>query len=234
MKNMNIWKLLKKILAPKKCYSCKKEWHFFCEDCHYKLLQYEPSCFICNNPSDNFEIHKLCKNDSIYYDKVIIKYHYKWYFVSKMIKDGKYYFKKDVMYDFWEDLYEVLTQNEDIASESIFVAVPLHFLRKMKRWYNQSEVLIESINALAWIWYHKSILSRKKYTRQQSKLSKNKRIDNMKNSFAIGKSYIDIIDKKEIIIVDDVISTGSTVNEMAKILKQNWAKKVTILCIASD
>jgi predicted amidophosphoribosyltransferase len=43
----------------------------------------------------------------------------------------------------------------------------------------------------------------------------------MKNSFAIGKSYIDIIDKKEIIIVDDVISTGSTVNEMAKILKQN-------------
>ena len=231
---MNIWKLLKKILAPKKCYSCKKEWHFFCEDCGYKLFKYESSCFICKNPSENFEIHKNCKNDEIYYDKVIIKYHYKWYFVSKMIKDWKYYFKKDVMYDFWEDLYEILTLNEDLALNSLFLPVPLHFLRKMKRWYNQSEVLIESINTLAWIWYHKSILSRKKRTRQQSKLSKNKRIDNMKNSFTIRKNYIDIIDKKEIIIVDDVISTGSTVNEMAKILKQNGAKKVTILCIASD
>ena len=84
------------------------------------------------------------------------------------------------------------------------------------------------------ITYWKNILKKVKGTRQQSHLSRQEREDNLKNCFKINKNYIDIVDKKNIIIVDDVISTGTTLNEVSRVLKKNWANKVTWLCFASD
>jgi predicted amidophosphoribosyltransferase len=56
----------------------------------------------------------------------------------------------------------------------------------------------------------------------------------LKDCFQINKKKVDIIDKKNIIIVDDVVSTWATLNEIAKQLKLNWANKVIWLCFASD
>jgi len=65
-------------------------------------------------------------------------------------------------------------------------------------------------------------------------LSKQERKINLINSFKIAKNKIDNIDKKTFIIVDDVISTGSTINEISKILKEKGAEKVIWLCVASN
>jgi len=121
-----------------------------------------------------------------------------------------------------------------MAFESIIMPVPLHFLKKWKRWYNQCEVLCESIEKELKVPYCKNILYKKKHTRQQSKLSKEKRLHNLKNSFAIPKNKLDIIDKKQIILVDDVVSTWSTLNEISKLLKNAWAEKVVCICMASN
>ena len=97
----------------------------------------------------------------------------------------------------------------------------MHFLRKLKRGYNHADLLAQSIAKHTQIPYHKYAIMRRKYTRQQSKVSKDIRATNLQNAFSINKKYIDTLDTKTVILVDDVVSTGSTVNEVAKLLKQH-------------
>ena len=226
--------IIKNILSPKKCYSCKKEWHFLCNACESKVVDFPASCFVCKRQSEEYKIHEKCKNNTVYYDKIIIKYYYSWKYISKMVKDAKFYHKKDILTDFWAELSEHLSNNCIDIENSIIMPVPLHFLKKWKRWYNQSEVLCESISSELNMNYYKNILYKKKHTRQQSKLSKKKRLHNLKNSFMVHNKYIDIIDKKQIILVDDIVSTGSTLNEISQVLKAAWARKIVCICIASN
>lgn len=231
---MNLLNLIKNILAPKKCYSCKKEWLFLCEKCEKRLPNFPSSCFVCKQESENYIIHKNCKKNTIYYDKIIIKYHYKGTYIKKMIHDGKFYGRKDIFEEIWQLLSLHLETNEKCNKNSILVPVPLHFLRRMKRGFNQSEILAREISAYTWIWYHNNILKRKKHTRQQSKLSRKIRLTNIEDGFAINKNYMDTIDKKDIIIVDDIVSTASTINEVSRMYKMLGAKRVIALCVASD
>jgi competence protein ComFC len=184
--------------------------------------------------SEEYKIHEKCRNTTVYYDKIIIKYYYDWKYISKMVKDAKFYHKKDILYDFWEELTEQLIQNCIDLEDSIIVPIPIHFFKRWKRGYNQCEILSEKIEEDLKIPYLKNILYKKKYTRQQSKLSKQKRLVNLQNSFDIRKKYVDIIDKKQIILVDDIVSTGSTLNEASKVLRLYWAKKVVCICVASN
>ena len=85
-----MFKFLKDILAPKKCYSCNKEWHFLCQKCLSKMSNFESICYICKGKTDNFEAHNNCL-EYIYYDKIIILWHYKEKILSKLIKDLKFY-----------------------------------------------------------------------------------------------------------------------------------------------
>ena len=231
---MQIFRIIKDILSPKRCYSCKKEWHFLCNVCESKIAVFPPSCFVCKNESEEYKIHKNCENNTVYYDKIIIKYYYEQKCISKMVKDAKFYHKKDILHDFWEELGAHLQENCIDIENSIIMPVPLNFLKKWKRWYNQCEVLSESISKVLKVPYYKNILYKKKYTRQQSKLSKQKRLHNLENSFGIRTKHLDIIDKKQIIIVDDVVSTWSTLNEVSKLLKTAWAQKIVCICIASN
>jgi predicted amidophosphoribosyltransferase len=63
------------------------------------MSNFEPICYVCKGRSDNFNVHKKCKID-VYYDKIIILSHYKNKIMSKLIKDLKFYSKKDIAEDF--------------------------------------------------------------------------------------------------------------------------------------
>ena len=60
MSIIKIINFFKDILAPKKCYSCKKEWSYLCDYCFNNLHNFEPFCYICKKESENFKIHKKC------------------------------------------------------------------------------------------------------------------------------------------------------------------------------
>lgn len=231
---MKIFEIIKSILAPKKCYSCKKEWHFLCSECEKKSYVFNSSCYVCKMKSENFEIHKNCRNNDIYYDKMIIKFHYSSWAISHLVKDAKYYGKSDIMFELWSLLWLHYMKHEKLSSNAVLLPIPLHYLRKYKRGYNQSKILAKAIANITWIEMSDHILYRRYKTRQQSKLSKIHREKNMRNSFAITKKYMDKLDKKKIILVDDVVSTGSTINEAARILKMFGASEVIAICLASD
>lgn len=254
MSILKIINFLKDILAPKKCYSCKKEWSYLCDYCFNNLYNFESFCYICKKKSEDFKIHKKClienkllywknfNDKKIYLDNVIVMTHYKNSVIKKLIKYFKFYWKKDIWVELWEKLWIFVKNNiiNNLSTEgfsplnNLVIPVPLHFFKKIKRWFNQSEILAESFANTLNINYSKNIIIRKKYTRQQSKLSRQKRLNNLENTFKIRNNQIDNIDKKIIFLVDDVVTSWTTLNEIAKLLKQNWAKKVIWVCLASN
>ncbi len=230
--------LLKDLLAPKKCYLCKCEWHFLCKKCSKKIPSFNSICYICKETSYKFNVHGKCK-DNIFFDKIIVLYHYKIKIINKLIKDWKFYNKKDIFTDFWDLMSKKLKENIDFFNNEdyIIIPTPLHFFKRFKRWYNQSYIISKQISYNTWINVNKNLVYKAKHTRQQSQLSKIDRINNLQNSFKINKKQLDIIDNyknKTVIIVDDVISTGTTINEISKILKEVWFKNIIWLVIASD
>jgi ComF family protein len=128
----------------------------------------------------------------------------------------------------WKELKSFKKEN------FIVLSTPMSFLRKIQRWYNHSDVLAQSIATSFQFKYKKDIILKNKWTRQQSKLSRQERLTNLKEAFKINNKYIDVIDNKIVILVDDVVSTWTTVNEISKILKERWSKKIIILILASD
>lgn len=232
---MKIFKFLKDLIAPKKCYSCNKEWHFLCEQCLSKIKKFESICYCCKGKIDNFDVHKNCLQD-VHYNKIIILAHYKNKVISKLIKHLKFYWKKDIWEDFWYYLSELFFENEIYKNTDDYIIIfpPMWFIKKIKKWYNHSEIIAKYISKRTGIKMEKNLIIKSKQTRQQSTLNRNERLKNLENSFKIGKNKVDKIDKKTFIIVDDVISTGTTINEISKILKEKWAKKVIWLIVASD
>lgn len=223
------------LLSSKKCYSCNKEWRFLCDDCFHKEYDYLSSCYICKWSSNNYLVHDKCKN-GIFFDKTIILKHYNSKIIKKLIKDSKFYWLKNIFKEFSNYLYIKFLLNHKIVKkdEYLIIPIPSNFLRKIKRWYNSSEELCLNFSKISWIKYSKNIVNKVKNTRQQSKLSKKDRIINLKSCFKINKKQIDKLDNKKVIIIDDVISTWTTINELSRILKENWAKEIIWLIIASD
>jgi len=251
----NIINFFKDILSPKKCFSCNKEWTFLCDKCFSKLDNFEPFCYICKKKSDKFSIHKKClienkllswknfNDKKIYLDRVIVMTHYKNDIIKKLIIHFKFYWKKDIWTELWEKLWNFVKNNnildsfstEDFSPLNILtLPVPLHFFKKIKRWFNQSEIIAKKFASTLNLCYNKNVVIRKKYTRQQSRLSRQDRLHNLDNSFKIKNNLLDNIDNKIIFLIDDVVTSWTTLNEIAKVLKQNWAKKVIWITLASN
>lgn len=232
---MRIVDFFKDLIAPKKCYSCHKEWLFLCKECLEEIWYFESICPVCKQSSRNFEVHFYCKNDFVYFDKVIILNHYKNKIIKKLIKDAKFYHRKDILQDLsiylWNKLLSSIDEKND---EIVLISIPMFFWKKMLRWYNQSEVLIKSLADKFNIKYNFKIIKKIKSTKPQSHLSKIERLENLQNVFIFNKKELQKYKHKTFIIVDDVVSTWTTLNEIAKLLKQNWVKKIYWLCLASD
>lgn len=112
----------------------------------------------------------------------------------------------------------------------IFVPVPLHWKRRLSRGYNQSLIICKGMNvAPAKI---STDLVRVRHTRRQWKLSPAKRKSNVAGAFAVRKGHK--FEGRTVCLVDDIITTGATLNECAKTLKQAGAKKVFALVVAAS
>jgi len=234
---MLIIDFIKDIIAPKKCYSCKKEGTFFCPQCLSTLSIIKPYCYVCKAESSYFSVHNDCLQ-SVYYDKIIILQHYKNNIFSKLIKDMKFYKKKDIAKDlsiylgnkFIENISDLWVSKKDM----IFIPTPMFFLKKIFRWYNDAEILALHLSRYLKIDIEYNLIKKIKHTRQQSKLSRQDRLINLEKAFKIDKNILDKLDKKVFIIVDDVVSTWTTINEIAKLLKRVWVEKVIWLALASN
>lgn len=231
-----ILEFLKDIIAPKKCYACKKVWHFLCDGCLDLVPGFPEECYMCKKYSQDNKIHNNCKNDSIKYDNIYVFKHYKNKYIKKMIHDGKFYQKKDIFVELADRLSDYFLYNFCIQNPENYVIIcpPMNYLKKISRWYNQAEILAKNMANKSGIVYLKWAIKKVKTTRQQSHLSKKQRVDNLKDAFKVKNKHRDKIDKKIILFIDDVISTGTTFNEISMVTNNCGAIKSIWIFIASD
>ncbi len=112
------------------------------------------------------------------------------------------------------------------------VAVPLGQKRKRERRYNQSDIIAARVARSLNIPYTRKIVARIKETDAQSTLGKNDRIINVSGCFKVDKPGCVL--GKTVIIIDDVITTGSTLNELAGVLLNAGAKKIIGAVVATS
>jgi ComF family protein len=108
------------------------------------------------------------------------------------------------------------------------IPVPLHRRRLRERGFNQSLLLAKTLSTSLGTQLDYLSFIRKRYTRAQTGLGKEERRKNVKDAFSV--IYPNLIEGKKIILVDDVFTTGYTLNECAKALKKSGA--VAVICLA--
>lgn len=121
---------------------------------------------------------------------------------------------------------------EIIKTYDIILPVPISKKRYNQRGYNQTELIAREISKRANIELVTNCLYKEKNNVPQSTLNKEDRIENVKNAYIIKNSKI--IKDKRVIIFDDIYTTGSTVNECSKLLKQNNVREILVMTIAKD
>ncbi len=112
----------------------------------------------------------------------------------------------------------------------IFIPVPLFHSKEAERGFNQSDFIARGISKVYGKPVKTDILKRVKNTKTQTKLNITERMENMDGAFIISNP--EIIRGKTIAMADDVITTGATIKECAKVLKQNGAKDVFAVSVA--
>ena len=118
-----------------------------------------------------------------------------------------------------------------IEESDIIVPVPLHRLRLLKRKYNQSALLAKRLAKHCHKKYAPDGLVRIRFTHNQGKLSPNQRKKNVANAFRTNPRFN--FKDKHILLIDDVLTTGATANECAKVLLKAGAKQVDLLTFAT-
>ena len=105
----------------------------------------------------------------------------------------------------------------------LLIPVPLHFLRRWKRAYNQAELIAVEVQKLCKIPLVNNVLKRVQPTAAQSGLNRKARLKNLRNAFRCLP-----VDGAHVALVDDVLTTGATLQECTRVLKQGGARKVSV------
>ena len=153
--------------------------------------------------------HQPVVADAIYQFKYHDRRIYSRFFAREMVKS-----------------YRSIIQKWDI---NLIVPIPISKNRRRKRGYNQAELLAVEISRRAGIPVKKNLLVRSKKTVPQKMLKDAERQNNLKKAFKIGQNDVKL---STIIIIDDIYTTGSTVNEMADILNRVGIDKIYVLTLA--
>ncbi len=119
-----------------------------------------------------------------------------------------------------------------IAACDIVLPVPLHPRRLWQRRFNQAGILAQSIAKKHRKIYLPDVLRRTRFTSTQKGLSRKERHMNVRNAFTVPEKHMPALSGKAVVLIDDVFTSGATLNECARTLKNAGVKTVHVLTIA--
>ncbi len=226
------------ILFPAQCIICEKEGEWLCHYCQKKISFYHClNCIICHKEAQEESI--LCPACASFYGfkNIIAVTDYKNKTVANTIKYLKYNFIKELsvyLADIVQQYVEQEIKKDNLlykyfnSKNSLLIPVPLHSKKLKRRGFNQTIKIFKKISERFDIPLDCN-LHRIKNKKPQTKLSGSERERNLKNCFVWkGKN----LSSYNIILVDDVITTGATMFECASTLKTEGAKNILGLAVA--
>lgn len=149
---------------------------------------------------------------------------------SKNLVHSFKYYDKTILADYFASMLYA-RYKEDLQNTDIIIPIPMHRFKRLFRMYNPAQLLASSVSKISTIPTIFDVLHKAKWTKSQSSLSRKQRLTNINGSIIIKNA--EKIKGKNIVLIDDVITTGATVNYSAKILKKAGANKVIVLSIAA-
>lgn len=207
-------------IYPPYCMSCNTQLRdgteLICSDCLNKMPR------IHNDYNILAELKEKLQKD-LYITKVLSM----WEFeedIQLLIHYLKYNNHRNIGKILATKMVQELSDHEILKITEVIIPVPLHKTRKRNRGYNQSDILAERISSMIHKPVEKHALKRIVNTKTQTKLTAGERMKNVGNAFAVIKK--EVIINKTVLLVDDVITTGSTINACARQLKLNGAGEV--------
>lgn len=223
------------ILFPKFCVNCSKEGSYLCQDC-FSLIdiferQYCPFCFQPRVVLDG-KTCSFCRRSK----KLTGLYSaasYNNFIVKKMINQFKY---KPYIKELSKPLSSlIITHLINLNKTSnlfdfVLVSIPLHKKKLKQRGFNQAEEIAKELSENLKLPAFNDILVKTKQTPAQVELEKEEREKNIKNVFLCQKS--ELVINKKILLVDDIFTTGSTMEECARVLRDAGAKEVWGIVVA--
>jgi ComF family protein len=227
---------LKRIIFPQSCLSCNKiiTKSSFCAN-HWKEVEFitDPYCQICHLPFEykinDRQICASCIAKRPYYKKLvaICKYND---IIAGIISRFKFFDQSYLAKKLCPLFYPKL--DEFISKIDLIIPVPLHKNRLKVRKYNQSLLLAKFIAKKYNIKFVPDLLIRIKEGKNQIGLNKNARIRNVASAFIINDKYLELIKGKNILLIDDVVTTGATIDNCSKILVKSKSGDVFVAVIA--
>ena len=170
----------------------------------------------------------------IYFDEII---QISWYsdFSKKKLLNIKLYHKKNDLKYFLKYLDKALINLDNIVkldkNKSIITYVPLNFFQYVYRWYSHVFLTAKELSKISKLNLE-SCFKKNLSFKKQSSLNKQDRHDNLKNRFSLKKNISKSIKNKDIILVDDIIASGVTINLLSKLLKDAWARNIYIIVLS--
>ena len=235
---MNVRKILN-IIFPVKCVCCQKVSEnadcddILCQKCR-KIIDETAAydCMKCKNPPH------LCRCKKVEHISQVL---FAYFYAGEKLKQAIYKVKRANLYYinefFAKSMYNSLKSGDIIEKDVIDFITNTPRMKSSVRFYgyNQTKALAKLISKYTGIPYMPILAASKSYDTEQKTLNRTRRSQNVKNKFKIIKSIKKSgrLKDKNILIIDDVVTTGSTLSECAKIMKNTGAKNIYALCAAS-
>jgi competence protein ComFC len=230
------------IVYPKKCLACKNKLeissvdNLICPKCWGNIKRnLPPFCHSCGRRLEKSSITKNicpgCMRTRLHFDRAFSPCVYEGV-IKELIHEFKYNNKDYLGPVFSRLLVEFIKEyNLPMDSLDFIVPVPLHKTRLREREFNQAEILSNSIAAEFKKIVLKDALSRNRHTKTQTDLAIDKRYSNVRGCFSVTRP--ESIRGKNLLLVDDVLTTAATCSEAAKALKESGANIVFVLTLAN-
>lgn len=226
---MEYLKTIWDVLFPKKCINCRREGNFLCEDC-FSLIEINPFTYCLCEKMEKVNKCEACKDRNL--DRIISAASFKDRIVKEAIHKFKYNYIEELSIPFSLLILNHLQAiNCQIDKSFIIIPVPMHDKKKRRRGFNQSEEIAKIISSSTTIPLSNALI-KTKTTKPQMELNRNERLENIKDCFAIKNKKE--IENKMVILLDDVYTTGTTMDQCAKVLKENGAKEVWGLTVGRE
>jgi len=227
---------LLEILFPTRCVVCKRRGALLCQECVAKLPALDKEfCIVCDKPAVGGFTHPGCATRYTP-ERAFSGFWYRGP-VPQIIKTLKFrgiYPLAALLADLLVE--ELEERGMSFGEEALLVPIPLSFWRKGKRGYNQAELLARGLGERLSLKVDPSILRKVKDTEPlaQKGITREERLRRVRGVFDVPKDKMGALEDKDILLVDDVLTSGATTREAARVLKKAGARQVWVLTFAKS
>ncbi len=226
---VNFQKLFLDIFFPRQCIFCNSADTWLCEECLSQIVLIKsPTCPTCKKLTPKGQFCSRCRSKTSMTGIMVAAY-YEEGPLKNAITNYKYKYIAELS-DPLSDLLINHLQTFALPSDVLLVPVPLHRSRLHQRGFNQSAILAQKVAEAFGLGYEEKILVRNRKTKPQVELSGKARRENVKGAFTCQNP--EAVFGRNILLIDDVCTTGATLDECAKELKKNKASQVWGLVLA--